>query len=208
MKWSAHEIERLRELAGTTPPADIVPLMPGRSYKSVLDAGRRYGIPLHINRFSYWTTGELERLRELARTMPVADIALLMPGRTYDSISRAGQRYGISLRTPQNMVYCHICNEFRTKKPCPVCKIRRLLDRERARQTAMHDIPQAYREVYMKHPLGSRIDPVPPVPDYQGSPETVRAQCVAREAALVGNMFREYRSLAKRRQRMGKKALA
>lgn len=78
-----------------------------------------------------WTTHEIARLRGLARTMPVVDIVLMMPGRSYDSVVDAAKRYGISLQTPRGLVYCHECGEFRTKEPCPVCRERARLERAR-----------------------------------------------------------------------------
>lgn len=78
-----------------------------------------------------WTTCEIARLRGLARSMPVVDIVLMMPGRSYDSVVDAAKRYGISLQTPRGLVYCHECGEFRTKEPCPVCRERARLERAR-----------------------------------------------------------------------------
>ena len=79
-----------------------------------------------------WTTQEIARLRALARTMPVVDIVLMMPGRSYDSVVDAAKRYGISLQTPRGLAYCHECGEFRTKAPCPVCRERALFIPSRA----------------------------------------------------------------------------
>lgn len=153
-----------------------------------------------------WTTQEVARLRALARTMPVVDIVLMMPGRSYDSVVDAAKRYGISLQTPRGLAYCHECGEFRTKAPCPVCRERALLKRARARQAEVFQkLPVEFSGVYMRQVQGSRIEKVPPVPDYKGAPEIVRAQCIEREAALVANIHRMRRAMEKRNQRMAKK---
>lgn len=156
-----------------------------------------------------WTTNEIARLRGLARTMPVVDIVLMMPGRSYDSVVDAAKRYGISLQTPRGLVYCHECGEFRTKAPCPVCRERARLERERAQVVPVQDMPESCRARYDRHQChlgGSRIDPVPPVPDYKGPHDAVRAQCIAREAAQIANARRMRKAMAKRRNRMTKKA--
>lgn len=157
-----------------------------------------------------WTTREVARLRELARTMPVVDIVLMFPGRSYDSVVDAAKRYGISLQTPRGLVYCHECGEFRTKAPCPVCRERERLKRERAKVVPVQNMPESCRaryDRYQCHLGGSRIDPVPPVPDYKGPRDAVRAQCIAREAVQVANARRMRLAMAKRRERMTKKAV-
>ena len=105
-----------------------------------------------------WTTHEIARLRGLARTMPVVDIVLMMPGRSYDSVVDAAKRYGISLQTPRGLVYCHECGEFRTKAPCPVCRERARLERARAgraRPGHAGELPRQIRPI----PMSSRGKP-------------------------------------------------
>ena len=156
-----------------------------------------------------WTTRELSRLRELARTMPVTEIVLMMPGRTWDAVEHAARAAGISLRTPRGLVWCRACREFRTAEPCPVCRERERLKRERQRQVVAYEhLPQRHKGTYSRRGFGSRADAVPPVPDYKADAAEVRAACVERERALVANMRRERKASERRRNRMAAKVRA
>lgn len=123
-----------------------------------------------------WTAAEERRLRELAGSAPLREIALELR-RSNEAVRQRASRMGLSLRywEPRCRATCPGCGMPRTglmrSGVCRPCELRRLIAGVEAETAAtMAELPIAERERYLatETRLGSALPPRPEQPRTEG----------------------------------------
>ena len=95
--WSKEDHQRLVELAGTIPPAEIAATL-GRSLSAIKNRARIYNLSLAIVLFHKpWTTKEIRFLRKSAGVLTLGEVAAEL-NRTYASVKLKAAALGLDYK--------------------------------------------------------------------------------------------------------------